>query len=66
MLARSQLADATDKYEVCRMFLATLQLTNDGNVDIATSGSLDTGDLSMTVSLLNKERRPKTLDADPV
>ena len=34
-------------YEVCRMFLAALQLTNQGNLDLVASGSVDGGDLQL-------------------
>jgi condensin-2 complex subunit H2 len=54
----AELANCTDKYEVCRMFLATLQLTNQGNVELSTAGSLETGDLEFNVNLLSRHRHP--------
>lgn len=52
-----QLVGSSDNYEVCRMFLAALQLTNQGNVELATQGSLEAGDLTLSVNLLSRERR---------
>ena len=52
-----ELANTPDKVEVCRLFLATLQLTNQGNVEITTKGSIETKDQSFTVSLLSRQRR---------
>ena len=38
------------------MFLATLQLTNMGNVALSTEGNLDDGSLTLQVELLSRER----------
>ena len=36
MLCFSEAAQCGEKFEVCRMFLAALQLTNHGNLDLVT------------------------------
>ena len=38
------------------MFLAALDLTNKGNVELITHGSLEDGTLSLDVKLLTTER----------
>ena len=53
----AELANSSDKFEVCRMFLATLQLTNQGNVELEATGSVDKGDMALTVNLLSRQRR---------
>ena len=39
------------------MFLAALQLTNQGNLDLVTSGTVDGGDLQLSLELLDRNRR---------
>jgi len=49
-------------HEISRFFLAALQLTADQQVDLSTSGSVETGDLCLTVNLLS--RTSKTLELE--
>ena len=58
----AEAAQASSPYEVCRMFLAALQLTNAGNVELQTSGSLEKDDLCLTVNLLERQRRQLEID----
>lgn len=57
----AQLAQSEDTYEVCRMFLAALQLSNTGNVEILAEGELDSpnasgaGGLSLSLKLLSRD-----------
>mmetsp|Transcript_35512 Transcript_35512/g.114160 ORF Transcript_35512/g.114160 Transcript_35512/m.114160 type:complete len:228 (+) Transcript_35512:776-1459(+) len=57
----AQLAQSEDAYEVCRMFLAALQLSNTGNVEIIAEGELDSpnasgaGGLSLSLKLLSRD-----------
>ena len=51
----AQLAQCEETYEVCRMFLAALQLTNQGNVDIVSDGSVDDGSLSLSLQLISSQ-----------
>lgn len=60
----AELANCTNQYEVCRMFLATLDLTNRGNVELSASGSLDGGDQSLTVNLLSRHRKVISISED--
>ena len=53
----AEAAQAQSPHEVCRMFLAALQLSNWRNLDLQPSGSIETGDLELDLHLLNKERR---------
>ena len=57
MLGFSEAAQCGETYEVCRMFLAALQLTNQGNLDLVASGSVDGGDLQLSLELLDRHRR---------
>lgn len=58
----AEAAQASSSYEVCRMFLAALQLTNAGNVELQTSGSLEKDDLCLTVNLLERQRKKLEID----
>lgn len=55
---------SSSTHEVSRMFLAALQLTNEGNVDLSTTGNVDNGDLVLTVTMLKRERRKLELEND--
>jgi len=57
VLAFTEAAQCGEKFEVCRMFLAALQLTNQGNLDLVTSGSVDAGDLQLSLQLLDRNQR---------
>ena len=57
VLSFSEAAQCEEKYEVCRMFLAALQLTNHGNLDLVKSGSIEAGDMALSLQLLDKNRR---------
>jgi len=57
VLCFSEAAQCGEKFEVCRMFLAALQLTNQGNLDLVTSGTVDGGDLQLSLELLDRNRR---------
>ena len=56
-VAFQDLAQAAEPYEVCRAFLAALQLTNQGNVELVPSGDVDKGSMALTVNLLSREKR---------
>ena len=53
------LAANKPQYEVSRLFLATLQLANDYNVEIKPDPALDTG---MSLKLLSRRRRREEMD----
>ena len=53
----AELAQTGEPYEVARLFLAALQLTNWGNVELEAAGSVDGGDMTLTVNLLDKTRK---------
>ena len=57
VLSFSEAAQCEEKYEVCRMFLAALQLTNHGNIDLVKEGSIDDGNMSLSIHLLDANKR---------
>ncbi|KAL1524614.1 hypothetical protein AB1Y20_019503 [Prymnesium parvum] len=57
ILPFAEAARGEEQWEVCRMFLAALQLTNSGNINLVTEGSLDEGNLSLHVELLSADSR---------
>ena len=62
VLPFGEAAGASEAYEVCRNFLAALQLVNDGNLAIRTEGSVDDGNLTFELACLKKEL--KTFDCE--
>ena len=56
-LSFSDAAQCSQPYDVCRMFLASLMLSNSGNVELQASGSVETGEMQLTVNLLERTRR---------
>ena len=52
----AELANCTDSYEVARMFLATLQLTNQGNIELDHQvGEVET---TLAINLLSRHKHP--------
>lgn len=62
VLPFAELAQCSEPYEVCRMFLAALQLTNDRNVDVIAEGSVEDGSLSLNFQLLSGEMKQLALE----
>ena len=57
MLPFAEAAQCEEKYEVARMFLAALQLTNKGNIDIVQTGKIDEGTMSLSLHLLDANKK---------
>ena len=55
VLPFAEAARGEEQWEVCRMFLAALQLTNSGNVELIQQGNLEEGNLSLDVKLLTTD-----------
>lgn len=51
----AEAVQAEEQYEVCRMFLAALQLTNSGNVRLHHEGNIDDGSLKFEVELVTAD-----------
>ena len=45
------LAQTDSKFEICRMFMTALELAHTKNIDLDASGSLEKGEMALTVSL---------------
>ena len=55
LLPFAEAVQAAEQYEVCRMFLAALQLTNSGNVRLHHEGDLDAGTQQLHVELVSAD-----------
>ncbi|KAG1701413.1 Condensin-2 complex subunit H2 [Nymphon striatum] len=60
-LSFKTICEKKKKYEVCRYFLASLQLANNYNIEISSAGPLDVGVDSMSLTILSKERHHEEL-----
>ena len=48
-------AQSEEKFEVCRMFMAALELAKKGNLDLSTEGNLEDGNQALYLRLLKKD-----------
>ena len=57
VLPFAEAAQCEEKYEVARMFLAALDLTAKRNIDLVASGSIDAGDMALSLHLLDGNKK---------
>jgi len=57
VLPFSEAAQCEEKWEVARMFLAALDLTAKRNIDLVPSGSIDAGDMSLSLHLIDGNKK---------